>query len=65
VCTIIQKLENLITILLDFILDVHLTTAPVLLLPAEGFVIPTGFRKVWLYDIMDISTSVMLHLKSR
>lgn len=32
--TSIQKLENLITLLLDLVLDVHLATALVLLLPA-------------------------------
>ena len=40
VSTTIQKLENLIAVLLDLVLDVHLATALVLLLPAEGFVVP-------------------------
>ena len=45
VSTTIQKLENLIAVLLDLVLDVHLAAAPVLLLPAEGFVIPTELKQ--------------------
>jgi hypothetical protein len=61
--TTVQKLENLIAVLLDLVLDVHLATAPVLLLPAEGFVVPTGFSMTWLYytNMLDIGTAVMLH----
>lgn len=47
----IQKLENLIAVLLDLVLDIHFATAPVLLLPAEGFVVPTCFRKTQIYYI--------------
>jgi hypothetical protein len=36
----VQELENFIAVLLDLVLNVHLATVPVLLLPAECFIVP-------------------------
>lgn len=53
----VQELEDLVAVLLDLVLNVHLAAAPVLLLPAEGFVVPACFRKTGLYYIAIIRIS--------